>query len=283
MEWPEPGVLVGREKEAERLRTAIGERRGLAVCGPADAGKTALVKQVISRLPKAAAKGCIYAPLRGAPREVLAGLLGQMHARGDALLEQRFRSETGRDGEFARWAADQTSLRMRGLLYRAAEAGSYCLFLDGVDGLSDAYTRIVKELSWMRGTPVYLLARGWTERELGRAARLYWNDDLRLEVGPLELRATRELLEHCIRRYGLARLNLDGFREGILRMSGRLPGAIVKMCARAGDAQYHFGDRIETRLLHVDYMMQFTYRAARRAAGTAAETLGGASAQDARR
>ena len=265
MERPEPGAFLGREAEAERLRVAILGRSGLAICGPADAGKTALVRHVIARLPKAAARGSIYASLRGAPREVLARLLEEMHARGDALLQQKFRSETGRGAEFARWVERQTSLRMRGLLYRAAEAGSYCLFLDDVAGLSDAQARIVKELSWMRGTPVYLIARGWTEQELGRAARLYWNDELRLDVGPLELRATRALLEHCIRRYGLARLNLDGFREGILRLSGRLPGAIVRMCARAGDSEYHIGDRIETRLLHVDYMMQFSYRRTRTA------------------
>lgn len=285
MEWPEPGAFLGREAEAERLRAAIGKRVGLAVCGPADAGKTALVRHVIARLPKAVAKGCIYTPLRGAPHEALARLLEEMHARGDALLKQKFRSETGRGAEFSSWVEQQTSLRMRGLLYRAAEAGSYCLILDDVAGLSDAYARIVKELSWMRGTPVYLVARGWTEQELGRAARLYWNDELRLEVGPLELRATRELLEHCIRRYGLARLNLDGFREGIVRLSGRLPGAVVKMCARAGDAQYHFGDRIETRLLHVDYMMQFSYRVAQRATGTAAAGArgGGARTQNARK
>ena len=84
---------------------------------------------------------------------------------------------------------------------------------------------------------------------------------MRLGVAGLPLQPARALLEHCIRRFGLLRFNLEGFRTGILRFSERLPGAIVKMCARAADAQYHFGGRVETRLLHVDYMMQFSYRA----------------------
>ena len=259
MEWPEPGVLVGREKETESLRAAIRERAGLAIWGPADAGKTALVRHVIGRLPKQAANGCIYAAVRGAPHDFLTSLLGQMHARGDEFLAAKFRGETRGGCEFARWAERQTSLRMRGLLYRAAEAGNFCLFLDDVANFSDASTRIVKELLWMRGTPVYLIARGWSEKELGRAARLYWNDDLRLSLGPLALPAARGLVEHCIRRYDLSRLNLDGFREGILRFSERLPGAIVKMCAHAGAARYRIGERIQTRLLHIDYMMQFSY------------------------
>ena len=272
MDWDDPGVFLGREAEMERLRATIRRRSGLAISGPPDAGKTALVRQAIARLPKEAAKGCICLPLRGAPHAVLANLLGEMHARGDAFLSAKFRGETRPGAEFSYWAARQTSLRMRGLLYRAAQAGSYCLVLDDVAGLSDTFTRIVKELTSMRGTPVFLIGRGCSEKELGRAARLYWNDDLRLRLEPLPLQHARALVEHCIRRFGLSRLNLDGFREGMLRFSGRLPGAIVKMCAHAADARYHFGDQIETRLLHVDYMMQFSYSARQAAARPVAES-----------
>jgi len=194
---------------------------------------------------------------------VLRLLLEDMHAAGDALLAGKFRGEAGRGASFAQWAKRQSSLRMRGLLYRAAEAGKYWLFLDDAAGLSDAFSRVVRELMVMRETPVYVIARGCGESELGRAARLYWNGDLRLHVGPIPLPAARALVEHSIRRFGLSRLNLEGFREGILRLGERLPGAIVKVCARAADPEYHFGGRLETRLLHVDYMMQFSYRGRR--------------------
>lgn len=284
MDPHDPGIFLGRETEIGRLRSAIEDRAGLAIWGPADAGKTALVRRAIAGLPNDVAKRCICLPLRGAPHAVLSVLLGELRQRGDSFLAGKFRSEAGRSEEFLHWAGRQTSLRMRGLLYRAAEAGNYCLFFDDVAGLSDAFTRIVKELLWMRGTPVNLIGRGRSEKELGRAARLYWNDELRLAIGPLPSPQARALVEHCIRRFGLGRLNLDGFREGILRQSGRLPGAIVKMCARAADAEYHIGGRIETRLLHVDYMMQFSYRGAR-TPGAAAEgpLAGAASAQGARK
>jgi len=275
----DPGMFVGREGEVERLREAIERRTGLAIWGPADAGKTALVRHVLARLPRAMARSCVYRRVEGPPHALLCGMLEQLYERGDGFLKAKFRGETGRGAEFGRWAEEQSSLRMRGLLYRAGQEGGYSFFLDDVNGFSDAFVRIVKELSEMRGCPVYLLARGYTERELGRAARLYWNDELRLSVGPLGPAAARRLLEHCIRRYGLTRLNLDGFREGVLRFSGRLPGAIVKMCARAAEPQYQFGDRIETRLLHVDYMMQFSFRGER--AARAAASAGDRAVQDA--
>jgi AAA ATPase domain len=261
MEHHDPGVFLGREAEIARLRAAIERREGLAIWGPADAGKTALVRHTLAKAPREVARKSICLPLGGPPHSVLSALLGELHVRGDGFVAGKFRSEARRGDEFLRWASRQTSLRMRGLLYRAAEAGHYWIFLDGVEGLSDAFARIVKELASTRRTPVYLIARGCSERELGLAARLYWNDDLRLGLAALPPQHARVLLEQCIRRFGLSRFNLEGFRRGILRLSGRLPGAIVKMCARAADAQYHFGGRVETRLLHVDYMMQFSYRA----------------------
>jgi hypothetical protein len=57
------------------------------------------------------------------------------------------------------------------------------------------------------------------------------------------------------RGYGLVGLDLRGFREELLRWSGRLPGAIIKMCALASRPQYQYGGRIKTRLLYIDYQM----------------------------
>ena len=274
-----PGVFLGRESELARLCAAIKARVGVAIWGPADAGKTELVRQALAQMPAEIAGNAVYLRLAGPPHSTLSSLLGEMHARGDALLAHKFRGERRCGGDFHRWAERQTSLRQRGLLYRAAQSGRYWIFLDDVAGLSDAFARIVKELTAMRETPVYLLSTGYSERELGRAARLYWNDELRIGLGPLRLPHARELVERCIRRNGLSRLNLEGFREAILRTSGRLPGAIVKLCASAADPHYHYGNRIESRLLHVDYMMQFSYRAGRGAAATAPAESGAAGSR----
>jgi hypothetical protein len=85
---------------------------------------------------------------------------------------------------------------------------------------------------------------------------LYWNEALRVHLGPLNERAARELLEICIRSFGLDSLDLENFREDILRLSSQLPGSIVRMCELAADSRYHHGDRIKIELVHVDYLMQ---------------------------
>jgi hypothetical protein len=66
----------------------------------------------------------------------------------------------------------------------------------------------------------------------------------------------RELLEFCIRDFGLNLLDLEDFRKEVLRLSGLLPGAISKMSRLATDSRYRFGDRIKIKLVHVDYLLQ---------------------------
>jgi hypothetical protein len=118
--------------------------------------------------------------------------------------------------------------------------------------------RLMKEIMYRCKTPIYLAARDFSQGAIGYAWSLYWNDALRVHLGPLSERAARELLEICIRGLGLHALDLEDFREEILRLSGHLPGSIVKMCKLAADSRYHYGDRIKIKLVHVDYLMQST-------------------------
>jgi hypothetical protein len=247
--------FIGRQAELQRLHEAIQKRESLLIWGSADAGKTTLVQQALSELSERIAKRCFYARASGTPQETLCALLEQFAKVGDPLIQMKFRGEAGRGETFHQWVKQQTSLRLRGLLYRAAGEGQYWIFLDDVSRMTHIMVRIIKELIWMRKTPVYLLAPGWTYNEIGNGVQLYWNDSQRLKVGPLPIGAAKQLLEICIERYGLSRFDLEGFREDILEFSGLRPGAIVKMCERASDSRYQYEGQIKTRLLHVDYLM----------------------------
>lgn len=249
------GCFLGRQAEMNRLREAIRKRESVLIWGASDAGKTALVSKVLSEMPEKVARRCVCASGHGSPLEILRGLVQKFEDTDNALLRKKFRAETGYGASFSHWTKEQTSLRLRGLLYKAAAEGEYWIFLEDVAPLSHILARIIKELMWSRKTPVYLVAPGWTYTEVGHAATLYWTDRHRLHVGGLALPAAKELLETCIRRFALSQFDLEGFRKDILEFSGLLPGAIVKMCAAAADGQYHFDGRIKTRLLHVDYLV----------------------------
>jgi len=251
---PETGMFVGRHSELVRLQEAMRKRESLLVWGAADAGKSTLVTHAISQMPERMVRSCIRGIGNGSPQDILRSI-----AHGfaeDPLFKSKFRADTGYGASFSHWVRQQSSLRLRGLLYRAAGQGEYWIFLEDLAPMTHMLTRIVKELMLNQETPVYAIARGWTYEELGHGSQLYWNDRQRLAVGGLPLAAAKELVEWCIRRFGLVQFDLEGFREDILQFSGMLPGAILRMCAAASDSRYQFEGRIKTKLLHVDYLMK---------------------------
>lgn len=249
----EAGIFLGRQSELARLQEAIRKRESLLIWGASNSGKSALVARALSNLPERITRRCICARGNGAPQEILREI-----AQGfveDSLFRSKFRADAAFGASFSHWVKAQTSLRLRGLLYRAASAGEYWIFLEDLVPMTHMMARIIKELMLNQETPIYAVAQGWTYSELGHGAQLYWNDRQRLRVGGLALPAAKELLEMCIRRFELERFDLEGFREDILDFSGLLPGAIFRMCAAAANTHYRYEGRIKTKLLHVDYLM----------------------------
>jgi hypothetical protein len=100
------------------------------------------------------------------------------------------------------------------------------------------------------------VARGFSHAEIGYAWSIYFTPQYHIKLGPLPESASRELLEQCIQRFGLASLDLEGFREDVLRLSGQLPGSIINMCQLAADPHYHYGDHVKIKLIHVDYLLR---------------------------
>jgi hypothetical protein len=249
----EAGIFLGRQNELVRLKEAIRKRESLLIWGVPHSGKSALLARALAEVPSKMARQCILATGNGSPQEILRSIAYGFAE--DPLFKAKFRADTGCGASFALWVKHQTSLRLRGLLYRAASAGEYRIILEDLAPMTHTLMCIVKQLMWNHKTPIYAVARKCTYNELGHAAQLYWNDRQRLQVGELSVPAAKELLEWSIRRHRLARFDLERFREDVLEFSGVLPGAMVRMCAAAEDARYHFNGRIKTKLLHVDYLL----------------------------
>jgi len=250
-----PTLLVGRDVERARLRQAIEERRSLLIWGAAGIGKTALMAKVSSQLPQDVARATLCLSSIHGLRPLLRALLRELHKAGDATLRQQLHAEGIREGTFKAWLNSLGTSQLKGALYRSVEKGQYRIVLDHMPPLTHAFAKVVKELVQMRNTPVFLLARGLSKSEIGHVTDLYWCDRQRMSLGPLPERAARDFLEWCIRRFSLARLNSAGFREEMVRLSGRIPGTLVKMCALAAEPRYQHGSQIKTKLIHIDTLV----------------------------
>jgi len=248
-------LIIDRKTESRRLHQAICKRESLLICGPAGVGKTALLSKVLAELPEDVSCSAISVNGLVGLQPFLQALLHNLHEVGDRMLRKQLRAEGVRGEGFKSWLKSQRTSRLKGAVYRSMQMASYWVFLDHVPPLPLAVAKVVRELVWMLNTPVYLVARGSGPKEIGYAVNIFGNERERLILGPLPESAARELLESCIRRFGLARLNLDGFRKAVLSMSGYNPGVLVKMCKLATEPRYHYGARIKTGLIHIDYLM----------------------------
>jgi hypothetical protein len=256
---PEPPRFFDRKRETRRLADALRNRQSLMICGPAGIGKTALASRVIAGLPAALARRCLE--IRGAKdlRDVLRQLLGRLYEAGDKNLRRQLRSEGVVAGTFPAWLKKSSTSHLKGALYHALEDGDYRFFLDHFPPLTKPVAKVVKEMFWMRHTPVYLLVRDGEEQHIDRLCQFfYWGEREQLVLPPLPPEAAAELLQACIERFGLDQLDLSGFRREVLELSRLIPGAIVKMCMLAADPQYQYGSRIKIKSVYIDYLTNIT-------------------------
>jgi hypothetical protein len=237
------------------LRDAILKRESLLIAGPAGIGKTSLVLKVLGGLPPATTRNCFYLSGGEGVQPLLRCLLQQLYELEDATLHRQLHVEGIRQNTFKGWLKQLPTSRLKGAVYRSMEKSSYWVFIDHFPPLTHAEAKIVRELVWMRRTPVFLLARGLTERDAGHVGSVYWGSKQQLSLTPLPEQAGRELLESCIQKFDLGKLDLKGFREEVLRFSGLLPGAILKMCSLANDPRYQYGSRIKTKLVYIDSLV----------------------------
>lgn len=252
----QPETLVGRREERRSLGVAIQKRESRLVWGPMDSGKTALIKTVISELPEVEQRSCVFWTGAASGKQLLSHFVGQLYEKGDSYVRRKVHTDGATEASLHRWLNKQSSLRLRGILFTALTAGDYRFFIDHFPPPTHNMARLMKEIMFRCGTPIYLIARGISQQEIGYAWSLYWNDSLRLHLGPLPKRHARELLELCVNKFGLNSLDLEDFREDVLHLSGLLPGSILKMSRLAANSKYHYGDRIKTKLVHVDYLLQ---------------------------
>lgn len=248
--------LIGREAETDRLHAALRERESQLIWGAPDSGKTFLIANVLAALPASDRRKCICWTGMGTRRQLTEHLVGGLYLAGDPYVRKKVQADGLDDASLSRWISEQSSLRLRGILFTAAEQGEYRFFLDHLPPVSHAFGEFLKEIVYRTKTPVYFMGHGYSQAEIGHAWSLYWTDEYRIPLRPLPEAAAGELLEMCIGRFSLGSLDLDGFREELLRLSGNLPGAIVKMCELAANPRYHFGDQVKLKLLHVDYLLQ---------------------------
>lgn len=246
---------MGREPETQRFFQAMRRRESLLLCGPAGVGKTALLRAAIARAPGQIQTLCIWIEGTSSRKGILRQIAGALHQSSDAVVCGAAGRNSADEKTFQRWLTKQTSRRLGGLAAQAMRESDYWLFFDHVPTVTHALARLLSDFMRRCKAPVYLTARSQSKHEIGEARKLYWNPEMRLELGALTESAATDLFKSCWQAGGPEALDLEQARLEILRASGKNPGAILAMCALAREPRFQSGGRIKTRLLRTEFLI----------------------------
>ncbi len=215
-----------------RIEEAVLRGESLVVFGPAGSGKTALVQSVT-----ASTKRAVYMEHRPVLHDMLTSLATTLvHLPSDKCDEQ-------------------TSVHLRGLIWRALAANPCLLMLDGIEGSSFPAYRFFQRVYHIPGMVMIAVSRD--ALRLGELHRLFWDPRRTVQVAPLSDPEASTLFDLAADRFGLREFDLADFRPRVLDNAKGNPGQIVEMCRMAQHPQYHTGKHILFAPLHIDLMARY--------------------------
>ncbi len=219
-------MLIGKDKEVERVVEAISQRKNLFLFGQESVGKTSIVKHV---LEETGGKGILYSDNCSTIKTSLAGFL-----KGDY------------DPVFL---SSQNISSLRKLFYKRVHREKTYLIFDHMGSVGPKFFTYLENL--LDEHPALFVARSPDPGEIGDLSLLLFSFD-KLEIHNLNRKHAFELITHLIESYNLVIDKEDYFRKEVFRLSSGNPSAIREICQYAGKDEYKVGKEIKFTLLNLD-------------------------------
>jgi hypothetical protein len=236
--------LVGLAGERQRVLNALRKPESLLVLGPAGSGKTRLLRSAL----ESAGTEALYIPYLPVLHDLLAFL-------ASVLISESHPGFVQAAGDPRKWASRQTSVHLRGLLWRVLEAHPRPLIVDGVYRSGFQAYRFFQRLYHLPGMAIIAAARDLVR--LGALQRLFWDPRQAVHLPPLAQAEALRLFHLAVDRFQLRGLDLDDFGDRALESAQGNPGQIIEMCRLAADPRYLSGRHVKFAPLRIDMMMKF--------------------------
>jgi NB-ARC domain len=241
--------VVGLTSERQRVVEALVKQHPLLLVGPAGSGKTTLIRTAITNLSLDAE--IIHLRYSANLHHLLVDLGRSLLATG----HRSFRKLARATGDEEKWLPAQTSLHLKGLIWKSMEAEPRTIVLDGIDTGGFPTYRFLQRLYFTKGMALLAATRDLVS--LGALGRLFWDPRTTVHVRPLKDVEANHLFNLAVDRFRLGALNIDEFREKVVEAAKGNPGQIVEMCRLAGNPMYVTGRHIKFAPLRIDVLMKF--------------------------
>ncbi len=231
--------VFGRERELEELRRRLSSRESFALHGPSGAGKTFLLRQVLTTLPNV-----LYCPDSPAAQSVFQSLAAEL-----VIAKNRRARYSLHNG---RAISNKSTIALRGIVLEALRDGDYWVVLDHLKAPAAALSADVRDIMFYGNTRVLAVARSAHMEDLGFLARIFVLRSERMPLPNLGRSEARRFAEESAQLAGLLASNLSDFLDRIVELSNGSPGAIVTMIKMALLPRYRIQGHIKISPLYID-------------------------------
>lgn len=241
--------LIGLASEYQRLLASLKKRQPLLILGPGGSGKSALISAAVNDLPRPAD----VIVIRHSPN--LHDLLIDFARLLIKLNHVPFRNAAKPGGDPERWLRQQTSVHLKGVLWKAFECEPRTIIIDGVRTASFPMYRFLQRLYFTKGMAILATARDPVA--LGELARLFWDPRNTVHLRPLKEEDANRVFELAVKCFNIGNLDIEEFRGKVLDAAAGNPGQIIEMCRLASNPMYVTGTHIKFAPLRIDVLMKF--------------------------
>ena len=238
--------LVGLVSERNRIETKLRKNESLLILGARGCGKTRLLRECWQAVP-----GTAFEEYATTFHELLQRLALALMQAGHERLSRCMPGGV----DPGKWLAKQTSVHLRGILWKALEERPARIILDGIDAASFPVFRFFQRIYFVQGMSIIASARDAVA--LGALGRLFWDPKRIVQVNALSEAASAELFESAARCYRIDAVNLREFRNRALQAADGNGGQIVEMCRLASRPEYLTATRrIKFELVRIDCLVR---------------------------
>lgn len=219
--------LIERDHEFAKLLHFALRRRPALICGAPGLGKTRLLLELKHNLAKQGVK-VLYVPFVQRLHTFLADIAARLSLR----------------------PAANSSIALRGLLWKTLEANPHVILLDDISEASLLFYRFLEKILYVDGMTV--IGSSVHPHMLGALHRVFWNQQDFINLRALSKQASTELTEKASQLFSLDLADISTFQAQVTHAARGNPGRIIDMCSRAADPSYRDGDRIRFAALSMD-------------------------------
>ena len=233
-------AVFGRDKELAEMRARLETRRSFVLHGPAGAGKTFLLRSVISSYP-----WVLYCADTASSQNMFQQLATELVRKNNREALAKLR----RDGVELR---RKSAIAVRGVVLNALHEGRYSAVLDHLRCPSAALAADIRDLMHWGNTSVIGVARSAHMEEMGFIGSYFALRSERLELKNLQAGEALSFAEYLAQRIELSASNRQEFLRKVVEFSNGAPGAIATMIRMASLPRYRCGDHIKVSPLYID-------------------------------